>query len=882
MNNPVFQELVNELSLCESSGIFLALYQNKTVIESVSKRLKESLPDYFVLPIEMDSKEAGFTALLDRDMGKAGENRHIFHIIEVDRLTDSFRRNFLDYLRYTRERFKDKPYAFVFWVTPEIEKQLFYSAADFQYWITATYDFTGTAVSESPKPKKKPVPKIAGGAVNKTIADQLEKVVWQYENWEAVRESGTPFIIEAMGNADLNAYYLPPNCETGEGTKPLGTIAGEFLDDESKTLLVAAGDANTGKTSFAIRLYVDIARRYIADGGKIPIYIPLGHYRGRIGIRDIIKREFYERFGIGLSSNIFQNMAIRGKFVFIADGFDKMAASSNYKPAAENLRTLSKLTLENIRTEDEKKANKIVLTCGAHYVFENVGEKFRENRTYSQLFKKYGETPDCLTVRIDPEPLDEKMLEAYIVKTAGNGDTVRMLLDITRDENRIREFCPPDLIAGMIARVLPDLKGKTELNISDIYHAYTAEWIERDDWRSWMKSEGKRAFMWQLALKMFKAGGDYSLVSRKLERPVRSHIKDHCKYKEQDFYKLETDTCAFLNLDEDGHYRFVHKSFMEYFLADYYFDHIRNKRNKEISYASFNKAARFFLGTIITSNKHDLGNTDLSSLSLEKTDLSKANLAGAKLQRAMLNDTDLSEANLREADLTRTNLRNTKFENADLARAKLVQADLTNANLTNADMTESDLQRAKLNDSDLTEAKLGNSKLNDADLTNANLEKADLSEADLRWVNLRRAKFSEANLSGASLLRANLNETDFFRANLQRANLGEADLTRASLVEADLNWANLSKANLSESVFDKANLTRANLQKANIQRAEFVEVNLQKANLIKADVRWANLQRSDLTGADLWQANLNESDLTGAVYEMGELEKGYIEGAKLE
>jgi hypothetical protein len=89
--------------------------------------------------------------------------------------------------------------------------------------------------------------------------------------------------------------------------------------------------------------------------------------------------------------------------------------------------------------------------------------------------------------------------------------------------------------------------------------------------------------------------------------------------------------------------------------------------------------------------------------------------------------------------------------------------------------------------------------------------RVDLSGANLSGANLYGADFSGANLSGAVLLNTNL-----WNANLSGANLSEADLYSASLYTSNLSEANLAKANLTNSNLYGAKLFNTDLSDANL------------------------------------------------------------------
>jgi uncharacterized protein YjbI with pentapeptide repeats len=171
---------------------------------------------------------------------------------------------------------------------------------------------------------------------------------------------------------------------------------------------------------------------------------------------------------------------------------------------------------------------------------------------------------------------------------------------------------------------------------------------------------------------------------------------------------------------------------------------------------------------------------------------------------------------------------------------------------------------------------LPSSDLRGANLEGADLRGANLEGADLRGANLEGADLRGANLVRANLVRANLSVANLVRANLVRANLSVANLVRANLVRANLEGADLEGADLRGSYLNVANLVRANLGGADL-RGTF----LTEANLEGADLRGANLVRANLGGADLRGTFLTEANLRGANLVRADLEGAYITDANL-
>lgn len=840
------QELMTELKICKNNGLFLALYQDKNVIKAIINHLKKNLPGTFAFtfPLGPGPDFAAFFKQLSARTGKTGS---IIHIAGIEMLAEYLRPNLMDYFQHS----KSNPCSLVFWIMPQFEKQLFLSAPDFCHRVSGTYDFTDFTDSARIKTEKGQIKKAPGSKkqslLHKTMADYLNKILWQYEHWQDVKDKNEPFLIKPMERSDLNDFYVPSYCTENDDRKLLiDNTVDEFLADESGNFLMLLGDYGTGKTCFSIYKFVCLAKQYLQNKNeqRIPIFISLEDYQGKITVEDFIVKEFSEKYNLKITFSTFQKLASKGKFVFIVDGFDEMA-SSDKEITRENLRELAKL--------GDEKASKVFFTCVTHYL---LSPGSGSDPVHTELYSDYAQKISYRIVSISPKQLDDKQLEEYVSKKADNERRAENFLEIIKNPYNLEKLSGPDLLPDMAVNTLPILGNKKEINISSLYKTYTGTWICRNDWTTELSPEEKKNFLWQLALKTFKKSDNFSL-------------------------SLSEPGPSFLKTDAQGNYQFVHKSFMEYFLAEYYFDLIISKKERIVSYNDFNEETKYFLKLIISSEKHSLQNMNLSNLSLEKINLSQADFTGSDLQRTNLSEADITGADLSRTDLTRANLSRSVLNKTVLTQARLILTDITGADLREADMTDANLQRADLAGADITGATLRKASINDADFTDANLRKTNLNETDFRWANLQRANLSSADMTEINLLKANLGEADMTDANLLRANLSDADLTGANLIRTDLRWANINKTNLSGANLSEANLSEANLWKANLQKADLAGANLQKSSLVKADLRWANLSKADLTGADLWQANLNEADLTGAIYKTDELQKAYLEGAKI-
>lgn len=832
-----YSEFLSELRVCKIGGLFLALYDNEKVPEVIIDQLKKDLPDNFIFTLHMDEEKVWFPTFFEQTYLQLGTKSNIFHVLDVDKLSETLRSDFFEYLQYARERFKSKPYSLIFWIPPNFERELFLAAPDFYHWVFGTYDFTKLHdVNEI-----ETLESLSLDESNhlENIDNYLKNVIWQYEQWQEVKDSNEDFLIDVMERSNLNDYYVKSYCiDKDDNIVLLDDLLYEFLTDDKKNFLTLLGDFGTGKTSFSIHYFIFHAKKYLnKETERIPIFISLKNYPGKLNIESFILKEFYELFNISLFFANFQDLSLKGKFFFIIDGFDEMASLSAKVITEENFKELTKLTFENLLFMTKKSgvrhnANKVFLTCRTHYFFTDIQEREILQADYTIIYRNYATKSNYEITRINLKEFDDNQIEEYIYKNTNNKETTKEILEIIKNTYNLEELSTRPILLKMIIETLPTLKVQKIINAASLYKVYTNNWIEWDDWRSQMTSEGKRVFMWKLAVKMFEKGGDFSLHYTKLDRPEENYLKKDIKIEDSDYYKYETTTCSFLNRSSEGNYKFIHKSFMEYFLAEYYFNHIVVHRNIKFEYHKLNKEIKIFLKYLI-SYENNMNCLDFSVINFTKIDLSEIELTNIKLKRA---------------DLRLGNFYNTDLRQANLSGATLIRANLVGANLNGVNLSGACLYKAKLNEIRLNGANLYKAYLRNTDLSGLDLRGTILSETDLSMADLRIADLSKAEMTSAYLKEANL-----YKANLSEANLCRAELTGANLSEANLREANLTEAYICEAILVKSNLSKAILC---------------NANLSESDLSGADLSGADLSGADLSNTNLSE-----AIVEKNQLEK---------
>jgi len=882
----MYRELRAELELSGSTGIFSVVSPDPELTGAVIAYLKKDLPDIHAISVTLSGNAGDFAELSQTDPAHPFKGKRVFHIQNPEYPDENAWRDFMGFLQTFPGCFPSGD-CILLWISPEFEDRLFFHFPHFCHRLSGAYDLSSLITDrETSGPgfgrKSRIIP--AG-----KITAWLERVIAQFENWQAVKNRNEPFLITPMGDADFHGCSLPAYFRGKKGkTFLLEDLVRVFLENSAVNFMTLLGEPGSGKTGFLISCFITLARQFLKnpDQSRIPVFVCLKGMDGLVDTEELLIREFSKNFGVQLSRIRLQDLLLKGKCIFLVDGFDEMACAGDFHTNRNNLERIAKLSFKNIILEDglekSRPANKVIVTCVPHYFLTDIREPdMLRTENYTHLYRDYAGKENYQIIRCDPGKPDDSRLKTYLVGCSGDGITARNLLGIVNDPYNLNRLSSPALLKEMLIRTAACFREKKEVNIADIYRVFTSMWTERDDWRFRITRAGKQDFVHRLALAVFRRGGGFFLPASEADTPPADAVKEEYKNETRIRFRDEILFCEYIFLDAEENFRFVHRSFLDYFLARSHVAMLRAGLEPAVSYSHVEEEVKVFIRQIVSSEKSDLRNMNLSGLELENINLYQADLSGANLNKTRMSGAVLMNANLRSADLTAADLADAK-----MTRICLRAADLSGANLSDARLREADLSEAKCNGANLRGADLRGAKLNKARLAWADLRGADLSDADLSGAIL-----TDADLSGSDLSRAILSEADLSVANLSRCILAGADLTAARVGNADLShtdlsganfkWAELSGSSLSlakmgNTKFREADLTRATLDDVKCRQADF-----RMAKLHGAKFRDADLRESDFSGADMSKTRVNGADLTWSNLSSANLEGADLSGAKL-
>jgi len=354
--------------------------------------------------------------------------------------------------------------------------------------------------------------------------------------------------------------------------KPLTGEALRWLGESSGTFLTLLGDFGCGKTSFSKRLACELAlkaREEMKDGEgstRVPILIDLREGGSTTVTLENLLTHHFQR----LSSQPFNPQALlhlnrEGHLLLIFDGFDETISYTEPGRYVENLRQILRAA--------EGKA-KVLLTCRTHY-FRDRPEALRRLGSVPEVVSTQGATQLYDEIRDRPGSeigyvleFEESQIEEYLRKALPPPADPEKLLAQIQETYNLADLAKRPFLLEIIVKTLPKLlKRQGDVTLADLYETYCESWFNHTDFRLTLTREKKVALVEYLARLVWDSPENrvhYDLLFEKSaeffkDRPLTIHDKERIDY--------EVRTALFLHRDAEGYYSFIHRSFLEFFIA---------------------------------------------------------------------------------------------------------------------------------------------------------------------------------------------------------------------------------------------------------------------------------------------------------------------------
>jgi len=430
---------------------------------------------------------------------------------------------------------------------------------------------------------------------------ELEKSIIDFSNYIQI------LIQNLETDVSIN-YFVEPKIKKENLTlsESAYKIINEWLLNSNYNQITLLGDYGTGKTTFLKHFALTMAKRYkkdvLEDGarGRVPIFIDLSDYTHAISLKQIILDLLDTHSIKSASYSAFDYMLKEGQIILILDGFDEMASRGNYEVTLRNFRELNK---------NASGKAKIILSCRTHYFTTDQDvHKFHGEtqirryipQAYTDLYREISTRQNFLITQL--MEFEPEQVEKYLCKRCGEKwKKISYFIDSTYNLTELsRRPVLLDLIVSLEGKI--NFK-KNNFNPGILYQFYTDIWLKENDWSSFIDISDKSDLLESFAYRV-SANPEFKLYYKNIPEMIKSWKPD---IEELDIIKVDRElrTAAFLVRDQEGYYKFSHKSFQEFFYSRYLLSQVLMENSNQWSKGFFPTEIYRFIRDLLFSTIED-------------------------------------------------------------------------------------------------------------------------------------------------------------------------------------------------------------------------------------------------------------------------------------
>lgn len=324
------------------------------------------------------------------------------------------------------------------------------------------------------------------------------------------------------------------------------------------------GDMGIGKTTACVYLFYYLAKKYERNEYTyVPVYFPLSSLSERLekerNIYNIIKSFMNPKF----TSEEIKILCKQKRMVFILDGFDEISGDSSISSILHNYNRLKPIMRFDCKT---------ILTCRTHYFSE-------QDQLEEVLMGKIQGTDFSAALLNDEYPFNivelqeftEKEILELINLLVPQNDSKRIWNEIGEIYD-LRDLAKRAILLKMIVQTLPELqKSKSKIDSAMLYMVYTKKLLRREieSRKIGMELSEKEKFIGYIANLMF-INDELYLETKKFDKEIKQYFKESLYSKDElNNRNYDCKVSTFFSRDIQDNYRFMHKSFYEYYFALY-------------------------------------------------------------------------------------------------------------------------------------------------------------------------------------------------------------------------------------------------------------------------------------------------------------------------
>lgn len=390
--------------------------------------------------------------------------------------------------------------------------------------------------------------------------------------------------------------------KTDPKTQKLDVFFTDWLNDKNCYLSIL-GNMGVGKSFACVFLTHMICKSNQIDetNYSVPIIVSLVDLS-----KELKKKTPIENIIIKYTHNFFSKKEVealirRKNLIFIMDGFDEISGDSSINSIIKNFTNLERIL---------ELKSKSLITCRTHYFSnqEELENVLLGKISGTDLSLKLLSTDYNFAVSELQEFSEQEILE-MIEKLSPDTDPLEVWNKIKLIYD-IKDISKRAIILKMIIRTLPELeKIEDEIYPSTLYRVYTKSLLLRElkVRKNSLQLEEKEDFISYIAWLMWKY--DSLVINyRKFNEEIDSYFS-HLRYSINDMNSVKYDlkVSSFFMLTKQDDYRFIHKSFFEFYLAKGAINELYDQNNLNIWKEKWfpKEIASFITGLISSDKKSD-------------------------------------------------------------------------------------------------------------------------------------------------------------------------------------------------------------------------------------------------------------------------------------
>ena len=438
------------------------------------------------------------------------------------------------------------------------------------------------------KSSNMPLPSLFGNLGKNVIIGHRNEVSDNERNEEVVRSYINDFIhcvekcdrtcndchdwCSTIFKADTKIYeYVIPTVkeyiskEFSEGKAKLDAFFANWFTKKDNYLGLL-GDIGVGKTSACIYLFYYLANKYkIGEYKYVPVYFSLNSLSNRLQTRssETIYSVIRSYMGTQFTDEIIRTLCEYNRMVFILDGFDEISGDASIATILHNYESLKPFMRFNCKT---------VLTCRTHYFSE-------QDQLEEVLMGRTQGTDFAAALLNDEYPFNvvelQEFTESEILELIGlllpNEDN-RKIWGKINEIYDLKDLAKRAILLKMILQTLPELKKNTGvIDSATLYLLYTQKLLRREfeSRKIGIELSEKENFIGYIANLMF-SNEQLTIDSKKFDKEIEQFfISSLYSRDELNNYNYDCKVSTFFCRDIHDNYRFIHKSFYEYYYSLY-------------------------------------------------------------------------------------------------------------------------------------------------------------------------------------------------------------------------------------------------------------------------------------------------------------------------